>query len=306
MKITTKSKITYIKDSSLSDSSSAAEEVKSQTVGGKIQAVKKKSRKLKLENRQRNVKKGAHSTGDSGISVDEDETTSTVKETKTLMVKNKTEGRKADFTRVDRVFDKDSFRFVLRQSSEKSEVDEFRKYALIIKRGFNYDDEHTETRLDIVSKPLRASLERVMEGAQSVSLKGDSPSIDPNTAFLFLDDLRTEIERLKTRSKAEKAGQRYRQSAREAKHLNVLVGYLLTDYDETMKTLDPLLESGKITFDLLWALFKSNEIMYAPTYGVKEEPWVFRLEHAHKVYPGLHRRQVRLILTRHLGCLHGE
>lgn len=194
MKITTESKIIYVEDSSLSDSSSPAAKTKPRTVRGKIQ---KKSRKPKQKNRQRNGEKGLDSIGGLGTSGDEDQTTSMVKETRNITVKKKTQGIKADFTRVDRVYNKNQYRFILQQSSEKSEADKFRQYALIVRRVFDYDDQYQETRLDIVSKPLQGSLERIMEEVQSVFLKGDSPSLYPDTAFLFLDDLRTEVKRLK-------------------------------------------------------------------------------------------------------------
>ena len=67
------------------------------------------------------------------------------------------------------------------------------------------------------------------------------------------------------------------------KHVKVLVKYLDKDYEETKKTLQPLLESGKITFDLAWALFKSNEIVYTSTYGHEEMPRAAKVSYVSKV-----------------------
>ena len=282
MKVTTKSKIIHIEDSSVSDSSSAVGTARSRTTHGNIQSTKKKSRKLKQE-------KGADPTGDSKASEDCEQTDSTMSETGAPTVKEKS-GRKAELARVDRVFDKEKFCFVLQLSSKKSKADGFKQNALIVRRVFNYDDEYEETCLDIVSKPLKAAMARIMGEVQSVSLKGDLPSIDPNVAFLFLDNLRIEVKRLEKQSKSKKIGKRSQQTAREAKHLKVLVGYLDIDYDALTKTLRPLLRSRKITFDLVWALFKSDELIYAPTYGVKEEAWVFKVDSAEKVYPRLYQK----------------
>ena len=158
---------------------------------------------------------------------------------------------------------------------------------MVVQREFDYDNKLVEIRLHVVSKPLKASLERIMGEVQSVSLKEDTPSIDPNIAFLFLDETRTEMKRLKTQSQSQKKERKRQQTGLKAKYLKVLVKYLEQDYKETMKTLYPLLDNRKIIFDLVWALFKSNEPIFAPTYGVKEEPWIFQLEYAHKVCPNI-------------------
>lgn len=55
------------------------------------------------------------------------------------------------------------------------------------------------------------------------------------------------------------------------------------------KSLYSLLESKKITFDLLWALFKSNEIVYAPTYNTEDEPRAFKLDYASLVSTNTHQ-----------------
>ena len=44
-----------------------------------------------------------------------------------------------------------------------------------------------------------------------------------------------------------------------------------------------MLESKKITFDLLWAVFRSNEIIYTPTYSTDDEPRAFKLDYAFQV-----------------------
>lgn len=68
----------------------------------------------------------------------------------------------------------------------------------------------------------------------------------------------------------------------KVKHVKVLLKYLDADYADTMKTLYPMLESGLITFDLLWALYKPGTIAYATTYGATEHPRAFKVEYAEK------------------------
>lgn len=87
----------------------------------------------------------------------------------------------------------------------------------------------------------------------------------------------------RTETKKEKKNKKKLSATSKTKHLKVLVKYLDKDYAEIKKTLYPLLENNTITFDLLWALFKSNEIAYCPTYGNPDEPRAFKIEYANLV-----------------------
>lgn len=92
------------------------------------------------------------------------------------------------------------------------------------------------------------------------------------------------MKELKSSSKTEKKKKVKRAIILKVSHIKVLIKYLDKDYAETKKTLYPLLESNTITFDLLWALFKSNEIAYCPTYSNPDEPRAFKIEYATKVW----------------------
>lgn len=65
-------------------------------------------------------------------------------------------------------------------------------------------------------------------------------------------------------------------------HLKILVRYLDKDYNDVKTSLDPMLEHGLITFDLLWALWKPNTLAYTTTYGSHDEPRVFKVETAER------------------------
>jgi hypothetical protein len=62
----------------------------------------------------------------------------------------------------------------------------------------------------------------------------------------------------------------------------LLSNYIQTDYKDVKKKLDPMLKAGNITFELLWALFKPNTIVYTPTYGNKDDPRCFKVDFAAK------------------------
>jgi len=46
------------------------------------------------------------------------------------------------------------------------------------------------------------------------------------------------------------------------KHLDLLIGFIETTYASTTERLKPLLKNHKITYNLLWALFKPNSEVY--------------------------------------------
>jgi len=102
-----------------------------------------------------------------------------------------------------------------------------------------------------MSKPLKAALRHIMGKVKGISLEEDSPFVDSNTIFLFLEDLRAYMGNLRAQSNVEKKKEKAKEIALKARHLKVLIKYLDKDYDETKKFLYPLLESKKITFDLL-------------------------------------------------------
>ena len=50
-------------------------------------------------------------------------------------------------------------------------------------------------------------------------------------------------------------------------HLALLIGYLQQAYETTIAQLHPLLKHGEIIYELLWTLFKPNEIVYTTCFG---------------------------------------
>jgi hypothetical protein len=140
--------------------------------------------------------------------------------------------------------------------------------------------------VDIKSKLLKEALNEVMDGVKGVSLVEETPCVDPNLLFLYLEDLRKVCKELKNKKITTKKGKKKAKKRNETKrkHLKVLLKYLDKDYSATKKTLYPMLESGLITFDLLWALYKPNTLAYTTTYGSVDEPRAFKIELAEKEF----------------------
>lgn len=204
---------------------------------------------------------------------------------------------KAKFIRVDRLWSTDEHRYVLKKSSEHIEAGEYAQYVFNVRRKFNWENKHTNTCLDIMSKPLKVALRHIMGKVKGISLEEDSPFVDSNTIFLFLEDLRAYMRNLRAQSNVEKKKEKVKEIALKARHLKVLIEYLDKDYDEIKKSLYLLLESKKITFDLLWALFKSDEIVYTSTYDTLSEPRAFKIEYAYLISTDTHSNYFDVLIT---------
>ncbi|KAL8765370.1 MAG: hypothetical protein Q9194_006586 [Teloschistes cf. exilis] len=196
--------------------------------------------------------------------------------------KKKKRGSKVDFVRVDQLWDSSIHNYKLTETAEDHDADEYDQYVFTVRRKFDWENKYTDTVVDIKSKPLKEALTHVMGAVKGVSFAEETPVVDPNMLFLYLEEMRTHMKELKSQSKSEKKKKVRKAAATKYSHIKVLVKYLDKDYAEIKKTLYPLLESNTITFDLLWALFKSNEIAYCPTYSNPDEPRAFKIEYATK------------------------
>ncbi|OAX79786.1 hypothetical protein ACJ72_05891 [Emergomyces africanus] len=201
-----------------------------------------------------------------------------------LKIKSKKRKRasKVAFKRVDELWDDTIHNYKLTETVDDPDANEWDQYIFTVRRKFDWENKYTDTVVDIKSKPLREALAHVMDGVKGVSLVQDTPIVDPNMLFLYLEESREYVKQLKNLAKSEKKKKAKRLAATKSAHLKILVKYLDNDYAETKKTLYPLLESNMITFDLLWALFKPNTIAYTPTYSSPDEPRAFKIEYASK------------------------
>ncbi|KAI9807435.1 MAG: hypothetical protein M1833_000180 [Piccolia ochrophora] len=196
--------------------------------------------------------------------------------------KHRKRGSKLEFKRVDQLWDRSIHNFKLTETAEDKDAVGYDQYIFTVRRNFDWENKYTDTVVDIKSKTLKEALNEVMDGIKGISLVEETPSMDPNMLFLYLEEMRTLMKGLKAKNKTERKKKIVKANARKISHIKVLLKYLDEDYADTKKTLYPLLKSNLITFDLLWALFKPNTIAYTTTYGNADEPRAFKVEYATK------------------------
>ncbi|CAK4011951.1 related to AAA family ATPase [Lecanosticta acicola] len=208
---------------------------------------------------------------------------SSTKSAKSVKIKSK-KADSLEYKRVDQLWDSNIHNYKLKESAEDDEG-EFAEYAFLVRRRFDWENKYDTTVIDIKSRQLRTVLQEIMKDCKSVSLEAEEPTIDPNLLFLYLEELRTHYKKtLKTRIKAEKKKKATKKLEQQKALCKTLVSYIDDDYAETKKTLYPLLEAGNITFDLLWALFKPNDIAITSCYGSWDEPRCYKIEYAMKYH----------------------
>ncbi|KAK8043147.1 ATPase family AAA domain-containing protein 3A-like [Apiospora phragmitis] len=195
---------------------------------------------------------------------------------------------KLEFKRVDQVWDTQIHNYKLQDTAKNTGDSHYNEYLFHVRRTFDWENKFKATVVDIKSKKLRECLQDVIGTVKGLSLVEDTPKLDPNMLFLYLEDLREHFRKLKgVTVEAKTKKERKKQQAwldDKRRHLKVLIKYLDKDYAQVKKNLYPMLENGLITFDLLWALWKPNTLVFTTTYGSPEEHRVFKAEMAEKRY----------------------
>ena len=200
--------------------------------------------------------------------------------------KQKRKTPRLDYKRVEQVWDNSIHNYKLQDTAESTADNMYEDYLFHVRRNFDWEGKYKATFIDIKSKLLRECLQDVMGNIKGVSLVEDTPKLDPNMLFLYLEEFRKYMKDLK---KAKPSGTDKRERKKQQKriegkrqHLKILIKYSDKDYEQVKSSLYPMLENGLITFDLLWALWKPNTLAYTSTYGSHDEPRVFKVEMAEK------------------------
>ena len=204
------------------------------------------------------------------------------KPSKKVVPLKKKRASKVAYKRVDQLWDQSIHNYKLTETVPDHGADEWDQYIFTVRRKFDWEHKYQETLVDIKSKPLKESLQHVMVGVKGISLVQETPHIDPNMLFLYLEECRVYMTKMEEEGGSAKKKKDRKAAATKAKHLGILIKYLDKDYAETKKTLYPMLERNMISFDLLWALFKPNSIAYTTTYGDTDHPRAFKIDYATK------------------------
>lgn len=127
--------------------------------------------------------------------------------------------------------------------------------------------------VDIKSKWLRDAVRTVLKDVRAISAKEDKVSVSscrlPTIWSQLLTWAQIEQNLLYNCLSELKSHRRGTVSPNQAyvAHLDLLINYIETTYADTTIRLLSLLMNGEITYDLLWALFKPNAIIFTTCHG---------------------------------------
>ncbi len=146
----------------------------------------------------------------------------------------KRSSKSMNFKRVDQVWDNSIHNYKLQDTAEGTTDAEYEGYLFHVRRTFDWEGKYKQTLVDIKSKLLREGLQEVMGDIKGVSMVEETPKLDPNLLFLYLEDMRKHVKVLKNAEPKGEKKQRKKEAKRNEKkrqQLKILVKYLDKDYE---------------------------------------------------------------------------
>ncbi|EEH33168.2 MYB DNA-binding domain-containing protein [Paracoccidioides lutzii Pb01] len=135
----------------------------------------------------------------------------------------------------------------------QGKVGELDEYAFIIRKRIHKETGEPIVYVDIKSPGLRDIVRVVLKDIRTAGLEADKPAVERNLLYHFLAELK---EHLRLDEEQDKQGDR------ALVHLGLMIQYLEETYQSTSEELTSLLKHRKISYGLLWALFKPGALVY--------------------------------------------
>ncbi|KAK6365423.1 hypothetical protein LTR64_008792 [Lithohypha guttulata] len=187
-------------------------------------------------------------------------------------------GSRLELKEVYEAWDPKTFAYKLTEPPNPSSITELKTYAFVCRvRICKYlvnvfvknvsdnfvvnKDEQRVYYVDVHAAGLRDMLREVLEDVHWLSLKDEKLELEQNLLYHYLPTLQTYLDKC-TQDKT------WPQVDREA--LRYLLSTMKTRTADTTARLQSLLETGKITYELLWALFPPNTLVLAMCPGSKQ------------------------------------
>ncbi|KAI9891861.1 MAG: hypothetical protein M1814_002246 [Vezdaea aestivalis] len=187
--------------------------------------------------------------------------TSKPTEPKNEITRQQNEGKasRLEYATVNEIWDNKLYKYKIVESTHvvSKVVDEWEQYVFVVRQRLGQKDVHSQTFIDVKSDGLRDILREVLKDVRGICLREDKPEVQIEVLFHYLDQL-----------KAYSAGLSSDSGCIE--HLNHLTGYLDKHFTSQARKFQSLLEHREITFNLLWALFKPNTLVYTKCAGSDE------------------------------------
>ncbi|OKL55245.1 hypothetical protein UA08_09489 [Talaromyces atroroseus] len=187
-------------------------------------------------------------------------------------IKVRVRASKVEYKTVNEVWDSAKYEYKTVDSTPVPDIDELDEYIFVIRKRSHKQTKELIVYVDIKSPGLREILKEVLKDIKTANLDADRPAIERDLLYHFMDGLRE----YQKKSHAQETI-----SDDAMLHLSKLVQYLEETYASVIEQLKLLLESRKITWDVLWALLKPGSLVFAtcPSTGL---PRCIRYDYSEK------------------------
>ncbi|EEQ35373.1 hypothetical protein McanMca71_004760 [Microsporum canis] len=158
---------------------------------------------------------------------------------------------KLEYKTVNDIWNKEQRAYELTEGLEIStdSCDKYEEYLFVVRHRHGRITGEIKTYLDFKSSGLVGILQRVMDNVLAVNLREDKPSVPADILFHFVPEFEDQYKALGDESIV-------------GKRLGILVDFLKKHFSPLEDRLNPLLDHQEITFELLGALFKPNELIF--------------------------------------------
>ncbi|KZT72256.1 P-loop containing nucleoside triphosphate hydrolase protein [Daedalea quercina L-15889] len=163
------------------------------------------------------------------------------------------EAYKKRIGRYDHYWDMRTFSDARRKTSKPRPAPAKSRYALIVRRLIDERGRHTGDVIDIKSPQLLEILLSINDGVEGLNLGRSEPEISPQAMYYSYPGL---LSRLKAAEKEPKDDGRMMLDIKAAIHV------IEEDQGKILRDVQKLTTERKITFDLLWAIFRPNGFVY--------------------------------------------
>ncbi|KAG1732891.1 P-loop containing nucleoside triphosphate hydrolase protein [Suillus paluster] len=155
--------------------------------------------------------------------------------------------------RYDEYFDQRTFATVYRKTSKPTKKLNHKKPVLIVRRIIDHKGRHVQTEIDIRSLALCEVLTAIHKDVDGLELMRSAPVCEPELLFFSYDGLKDRLEKEMSKDPRDEA---------LIADINVAIQYIQEDHAGNFADLQSLIADQSITFDLLWALFPANTLVF--------------------------------------------
>ncbi|RDL41313.1 uncharacterized protein BP5553_01292 [Venustampulla echinocandica] len=167
------------------------------------------------------------------------------------------------FKEVDEIWDDKAYKYTVVESPKPKSINNLDQYVFVVHKNSKENTYFVDVKLFM----LRDALREVLCDVPGINILEEKLSIQRNILYNFLPEIELCRDKIDLEDRAS------------YEHISLLIDHIKTSYADLTQRLGALLEAKEITYDLLWAFFKANTLVYTTCPGT-EKPRCIKYESA--------------------------